>query len=207
MKKILLSFLAVIITILTVKAQTKIPELKQRVTDLTNTLNFQEWQALENQFKAYEDSLNVQISVLIVGSLDNENIEDFTAETFELNRIGQNNNNRGLLLVAEKANNRFRIQFTKPLKDLFTNDLINSIIGKEIEPYFKSNNYFGGLVTGIDAIINQIAKTETQGSKAGISVLVSVILLVVAIIIIVFVVIPYVRKKRKNATTNSEEKK
>ena len=37
-------------------AQPAVPQLQQRVTDFTNTLNFNQWRALETRLKLFEDS-------------------------------------------------------------------------------------------------------------------------------------------------------
>ena len=87
----------------------KIPKLDQRISDFTNTLSFQEWQSLEQLLKEYEDSTSTQIVVLMINSLQDENIEEYANKTFELNNIGQVKKNNGVLLVIAKDDRKLRI--------------------------------------------------------------------------------------------------
>lgn len=200
-------FLSIASIILFLNAQSSIQELKQKVNDFTNTLSFQEWQALDNQFKAYEDSVTVSISVLLISSLQGNNIDEYISETFEQNKIGQDKNNQGILLLIVKEDNKAKIFVGDKLQDIITNNIAESIIEKHVIPYIKSNNYFGGILTGVDAVINQIVITKEQQAKGKWSVLYTIILVIIAILILIFIFIPYSNlKKRKISDTITEKK-
>ncbi|RPI01228.1 MAG: YgcG family protein, partial [Ignavibacteriae bacterium] len=150
-------------------AETKIPKLEQRVSDFTNTLSFQEWQQLDQLVKSYEDSTSTQVVVLMISSLDGENIEEYANKTFSENKIGQTKKDNGVLLVIAKQDHLMRIEVGYGLEGVLTDAVTSQIIRKEITPFFKADNYFGGLVTGVDAIIRAAAgeyHADNKGQKA-----------------------------------------
>jgi uncharacterized protein len=148
---ILALFVAVCISF--VKAEIQFPELKQRVNDFTNTLGFQEWQEVDRLLKSYEDTTSMQVIVLMINSLEGTSIEEYAGKIFVLNKIGQDKNNNGVLLLIAKQDQKVWIEAGHDLQSVLTNTISSQIISNEILPHFKVDNYFGGIVTGVDAIV------------------------------------------------------
>ena len=146
-------FVTLVMCIYTVTAGTNFPKLDQRVNDFTNTLSFQEWQEIDRLLKSYEDTTSTQVVVLMVNSLDGESIEEYANKTFALNKIGQAKKDNGVLLVIAKQDHKIRIEVGYGLEGALTDAVSSQIIRQEILPHFKADNYFGGIVTGVDAII------------------------------------------------------
>jgi uncharacterized protein len=181
-----------------IAAQTKIPELKQRVNDFTNTLSFQEWQMLDELLKSYEDTTSTQVAVLMINSLDGESIEEYAAETSELNKIGEGNKNGGVLLVIVKKDLKVKIHAVPGLEDVLTEDVSSQIIKKEIFPYIKSDNYFGGIATGSDAIIRVILHDYQLEGKGKWAPFYTVILIILAILFVIFIIFPMLSARRRS---------
>ena len=181
-----------------IAAQPKIPELKQRVNDFTNTLGFQEWQEIDRLLKSYEDTTSTQIVVLMINSLEGESIEEYANKTFALNKIGQAKKDNGALLVIAKADHRVRIEVGYGLEGSLTDALCAQIIDKDIRPHFKSNNYFGGIVTGVDAMIRATKgeyQADNKGNKAP---AISAGLVVIASLFFFFVLLPILSARRRS---------
>jgi uncharacterized protein len=71
-------------------AQKAIPELwGVRIHDEASVLSQPTIETLEHQLAAYEDSTTNQIAFLIVQSLDNEVLEDYTLRVAEKWKLGQ----------------------------------------------------------------------------------------------------------------------
>jgi uncharacterized protein len=179
-------------------AQTKIPKLDQRVSDFTNTLSFQEWQSLEQLLKSFEDSTSTQIVVLMLNSLDGESIEEYASKTFELNKIGQTKKDNGVLLVIAKQDRKLKIEVGYGLEGVLTDAVSSQIIRQDITPHFKSGNYFGGIVTGVDAIIRATAGEYHADSKGKKAPAVSAGLVVIALVFAFFVLIPMMSSRRRS---------
>jgi uncharacterized protein len=176
MKNLRWVILALVIAVCTssVVAQIKLPELKQRVNDFTNTLGFQEWQEIDRLLKSYEDTISIQVVVLMINSLEGESIEDYANKTFALNKIGQAKKNNGVLVLIAKQDHKVRIEVGYDLEGTLTDAVSSQIIRNEILPHFKADNYFGGIVTGVDAIIRTTRgeyQADNRGKKAHMSIM------------------------------------
>lgn len=177
-------------------AETTIPSLNQRVTDLTNTLTYQEWKMLERILKEFEDSTSTQIAILIIPTLEKESIEEYTQKVFKENRIGQQGKNNGVLVVVAKDDHKIRIEVGYGLEGVLTDALASRIIRNEMLPHFRDENYFAGLVNGIDAIIRATAgeyKADAE-KNAGDGFL--LILLVLVVFFLFFVPLISSRRRR-----------
>ena len=191
--------LAMATSVFCIAAPANIPKLDQRVNDFTNTLSFQEWQELEHLLKSYEDTTSTQIVVLMINSLEGESIEEYANKTFEVNKIGQAKKDNGVLLVIAKQDRKVRIEVGYGLEGALTDALSSQIIQKDIIPYFKvSDNYFGGIATGVDAIIRATAgeyHVEDKGKNAP---AVSVVMVFLVIIFGIFILLPMLASRRRS---------
>jgi uncharacterized protein len=200
MKNNLRVFLMLVIVLCSVgtAAETKIPKLEQRISDFTNTLSFQEWQQVDRLLKSFEDSTSTQVVVLMVSSLDGESIEDYANKTFTQNKIGQAKKDNGVLLVISKQDHAMRIEVGYGLEGTLTDAVTSQIIRQEITPFFKSDNYFGGIVTGVDAIIRAAAgeyHAEGKGRRAPAA---SAGLVTIFILFIMFILLPILSSRRRS---------
>jgi uncharacterized protein len=150
-------------------AQPAVPTLQQRVTDFTNSLNFNEWRTLESRLKQFEDSTSTQVAILMINSLEGASLEDFSMKVFEKNKIGQKGKDNGILILVAKSDHRVRIEVGYGLESVLTDAATSQIEEREIKPYFKADNFYGGLSAGVQAIMAASAgeyKVEPRGKSA-----------------------------------------
>jgi uncharacterized protein len=179
-------------------AELKIPKLEQRVSDFTNTLSFQEWQQLDHLLKSFEDSTSTQVVVLMVNSLEGESIEEYANKTFSENKIGQSKKDNGVLLVIAKQDHAVRIEVGYGLEGTLTDAMTSQIIRQEIIPHFKADNYFGGIVTGVDAIIRAATGEYHADNKGRKAPAVSGGLVMLIVLFAVFVLMPLMNSRRRS---------
>jgi uncharacterized protein len=179
-------------------AEIKIPKLEQRVSDFTNTLSFQEWQQLDHLLKSFEDSTSTQVVVLIINSLEGGSIEEYANKAFTENKIGQAKKDNGVLLVIAKQDHAIRIEVGYGLEGVLTDAMTSQIIRQEIVPHFKADNYFGGIVTGVDAIMRATAGEYHADSKGKKAPAVSMGLVSIVIIFVIFVLMPMMTSRRRS---------
>lgn len=144
-----------------VSAEVQIPKLSQRVTDQTNTLTQSEINQLSALLQAFEDSTSNQLVVLIMETLDNYPIEDFAYQVGEQNKIGQKGRDNGIILLIVKSDREVRIEVGYGLEGALPDATASSIIRNEMIPFFKNNDYYGGITTGVNSII-KATKGEYQ---------------------------------------------
>lgn len=172
-------------------AQLKIPELWGiRVHDEANVLSQNFVSRLEQKLQAHEDSTSNQIAVLIVPSLEDEIIEEYTLRVVEAWKLGTAVDDNGVLLFIAINDRKVRIEVGYGLEGVLTDATSNQIIRNEIAPYFRQNDYEGGVNAAITSIIKAIEgeyqadpKTVSKRGNRGGSLLTTVIILIIIIVI------------------------
>ncbi len=129
-----------------------IPVLHSRVTDLTGTLSSSEQQSLEQILAANEDSTTTQIAVLLIPSLNGEDLFEYTQAVAEKNKIGTKEHNNGVLLLVAMSEHKVRIHVGYGLEGALPDATTKSIIENEILPRFKDGKYYSGILSGTRAI-------------------------------------------------------
>jgi uncharacterized protein len=166
MKALFLSFTCLLfLTSLSFSQNDTIPELHQRVTDFTNTLNYEQWRSLESQIKAFEDTTSTQIAVLIVPSLQGDDIRDFGIKVAEKNKIGRKGKDNGILLLVAMDEHQVSIEVGYGLEGVLPDAICDMIIRNEIRPRFRENDYYGGIEAGVSDII-LATKNEYKAAKS-----------------------------------------
>ncbi len=179
-------------------AETKIPKLEQRVSDFTNTLSFQEWQQLDHLLKSFEDSTSTQIVVLMINSLEGESVEEYANKVFTENKIGQAKKDNGVLLMIAKQDHAMKIEVGYGLEGVLTDAIASQIVREEIIPLFKADNYFGGIATGVDAIMRATAGEYHADNKGKRAPAASAGLVTLVIIFVIFVLMPMMTSRRRS---------
>jgi uncharacterized protein len=100
--------------------------------------------------------------------------------------------------VIAKQDHAMRIEVGYGLEGVLTDAVTSQIIREEITPHFKADNYFGGIVTGVDAIMRAAAgeyHVDNKGKRAPAA---SAGLLIIIIIFLIFVLMPMLTSRRRS---------
>ena len=156
---------------------TPVPPLQSRVTDLIGMLTPDQRQSLENTLKEYEAAKGSQIVVLLVNSTEPETIEQYSIRVVDTWKPGRKNIDDGVLLLVAKNNppglNRLRIESGRGTEGVLTDIQAKRILQDVIAPYFRQNDFYGGLSAGVSAIIATLnqetfaAPAEKTGEQSG----------------------------------------
>jgi len=170
LKHILVSFLMLLFGgALSIHAQYDIPEKPSKanpdaVYDYYNLLNASEKAQLERKLIKYSDTTSTQIVVAIIPSTKGENITYLGAQWGEKWGIGQEKEDNGILIILARDDRRIAINTGKGVEHLLTDYTSRRIIERDIIPYFKRNDYAGGINRGVDAIF-EVMSGEYQGTR------------------------------------------
>ena len=177
-------------------AQNEIPVLKNYANDFTNTLKQDQLTYLNQELKAFDDTTSNQVVFFMNASLNGYPLEMFTHEVATKNKIGTKENNNGILFYVAKNDRKMRIEVGYGLEGALPDALASSILRNEVRPYFRNSDYYGGVVSGLNAIL-AATKGEYKGkpkqqNNEGIP-----IQFIILIIIILFVMLSSKRKGGK----------
>lgn len=149
------------------QAQYKIPpkpEKQTSVYDYFELLSPAEKQYLEEKLVRYSDTTSTQIVIAIIASTEGEYINYLGAQWGEAWGIGQAKEDNGILILLAKNDRRIAINTGKGTEHLLTDAMSRRIIERDIIPYFKIDDYYGGLNRGTDAIF-EVLQGEYQGTR------------------------------------------
>ncbi|WP_308993828.1 TPM domain-containing protein [Mariniflexile litorale] len=142
----------------------KKPEFQTSVYDYVNLLSPTEKSSLEEKLIKYSDTTSTQIVIAIIASTNGENINYLGAQWGEKWGIGQAKEDNGVLILLARDDRRIAINTGYGVEHLLTDAMSKRIIELEIIPYFKQDDYYGGLNRGADAIF-EVLTGEYQGTR------------------------------------------
>ncbi len=136
----------------------KIPPLRQRVNDYANVLTTEQKLDLETYLFKIEQRTSAQIALLIIPSLEGQDIESYSMKVVQKWKLGQKHRDNGVLLLVALKDRKLRIEVGYGLEDIITDLKAGYIIRKIIVPHFKKKDYYGGIYAGLQAIGGLITK-------------------------------------------------
>ena len=151
-------------------SQFNIPDKPKKLTDQTSVYQYtsllseSEKSTLEQKLIKYSDTTSTQIVVIIISSTQGENINYLGAQWGQKWGIGQEKEDNGVLILLAKDDRKIAINTGYGVEHLLTDAMSRRIIERDIIPYFKQNDYYGGLNRGVDAIF-EVMTGEYKGTR------------------------------------------
>jgi uncharacterized protein len=126
------------------------------VHDEANVLSATAVAQLESILKAERDSTSNQIAVLIIPSLEGDDIDGYGIRVAEKWKIGQKDKDNGAILLIAIQDRKMRIEAGQGLEGVLTDVMSSRINRNEIAPRFRQGDFDGGVKAGVLAIIQTI---------------------------------------------------
>jgi len=127
------------------------------VNDFAGLLDANQAATIEKDLVAYNDSTSTQIVVVIVNSLQGMDANYFAYKIGETWGVGQKGRNNGVVLLVKpktpESRGQVAISVGYGLEAVLTDALSKRIIEQEIIPFFRNNQYFEGIQSGVKAIM------------------------------------------------------
>lgn len=157
------------------------------VNDYTHTLSAADVAALEQKLVAFDDSTSIQISVVVIQTLDGYDISDYGYQLGRAWGIGGKEKNTGILLLTAIGDRKVTIQTGYGMEGALPDAIAKRIIENEIKPNYKNGDYAAGLNAGTDAIISytkgEYKNTQPKRSKKGSGFPVGLLVLIAIVVI------------------------
>ncbi len=133
------------------------PSPPRLVNDFAGVLSPQEERQLENELVAYDDSTSNQIAIVLINTLDDYPIEEYTTKLFREWGVGNKKNNNGVVILAAIRDRKIRIEIGYGLEGAIPDITTGHIIQNDIAPNFRSGDYYQGLSQAAHSIIKAAA--------------------------------------------------
>ena len=131
-------------------------QISQYVTDRAGLLSRNEQARLSEALYQYDKATSNQILVVVVPSLEGEDLVDFTEGLFELNKPGVQGRDNGIIFLVAQDEREIRIEVGYGLEEPVPDGRAGSIIRNQIAPRFQGGDYYGGITAGVYSIIKSI---------------------------------------------------
>jgi uncharacterized protein len=120
---------------------------------------------LESQLAQLERDTGHQVAVLTVPTLDGEDLEGFSMRVAESWKIGKKAFDNGAILVVAVKDRRLRLEVGYGLEGVLPDAIAKRVTADYIVPYFRRQDYGGGIVAGITAV-DKIVRKEPLPESA-----------------------------------------
>lgn len=137
-------------------AQTAVPPLKARVTDLTGTLSAEQASALEQTLAEFEKRKGTQLAVLMVPTVKPDAIEQYGIRVGEAWKLGRQGVDDGLILIVAKDDRQLRFEVGYGLEGVMPDAIAKRVIEEDIVPRFRQGDFYGGIRAGLDRAMRLI---------------------------------------------------
>ncbi|TAH19880.1 MAG: hypothetical protein EAZ08_07395 [Cytophagales bacterium] len=137
------------------------PEPASFANDYAEVLSASDEQRLEEKLKQYEKATSHQFAIVIIPSLQGNNLEKLTNEWFKTWGIGQKEKNNGLLILLAVKERKVRIEVGYGLEKIIPATETTKVIDNYLRPNFKNGNFYQGFDEAI-AYLMELAQKETS---------------------------------------------
>ncbi len=135
------------------------PKLLGYVNDFEDILTPEQENELAKLIGAHEKKTTNQIAIVTLTSISPyDNMEQYSLDLANYWGIGQKGKNNGVLIAIGKNLRQIRINNGYGLEARLTDLETKKIIDDKMIPYFKTDNYYEGILKGLEAIIAELEK-------------------------------------------------
>ena len=140
----------------------------EQINDEAHIFSQNERDELLNLVQNFEQNSTTQIAIVTLNSLENKSIEELSLEIARGYKLGQKEDNNGVLLVVAPNEKKVRIEVGYGLEGVLTDAVASEIINSVMIPEFKNGKMSEGVKEGVLAII-KVASGEKFSSKTSLS--------------------------------------
>lgn len=143
------------------------PDFQTSVYDYAKLLSDSDKKKLEEKLINYADSTTTQIVIVIIPSLKGEDIGLLTPKWGHAWGVGgTEKDDNGVFIILARDERKIWISPGYGVEDRITAGQGGEMTREVIIPYFKQNDYYGGLNAGTDAIFKML-EGKYKGTRKG----------------------------------------
>ncbi|MDX1921081.1 MAG: TPM domain-containing protein [Candidatus Caenarcaniphilales bacterium] len=129
------------------------PNPPKLVNDFAHLMSAEQVHNLETKLVAYEKGSTNQIAIVILPSLNGEEIGAYAPELFQRWGIGKKGKDNGVLIFVAVEDRKMFIATGYGVEAQLTDALSKRIIEADLKPNFQKGDFYGGLNLATDHII------------------------------------------------------
>ena len=133
---------------------------RNSVIDSISLLNNDQKNNLEGLIQKLENELGSQIAIVIVDTLDGNNIDEVSLAIAEDLNLGRQKYRDGLLILVSYKDREARIEVGYGLEKIIRDEIASRVMREKMAPSFKKEEYYEGLSAAVDEISELIKKNK-----------------------------------------------
>jgi len=143
----------------------EVPPLRGRVNDYARVLSKERAADLERRLSTFEQETAHQVAILTIPTLSGEDIEGFGIRVADAWKIGKKGFDNGVILIVVPQDRKLRLEVGYGLEGVLPDAVASRILRDFITPRFRAQDYSGGIVAGIDAVLKVIRREPLPNMK------------------------------------------
>jgi len=163
--RLVTALLAFLVLLTPAWAAPKFPALTGRVVDDANILSSGTKAELDGKLAALEQKNSRQLVVVTLPSLQGYEISDYGYQLGRAWGIGQKGINNGILFIVAPNEHKTRIEVGYGLEPIITDAFSSVVIQTQVLPRFRQGDFNGGVLAGVDALIQQLSLETSEAEK------------------------------------------
>ena len=128
------------------------------VLDQTQTLTKEEIQSMNRMGLELQKKTKAQIAVLLVPTLDGDDVTDYANRVFRSWGVGQKDTNNGVLFLVALKDKQMRIEVGYGLEGVINDAKAGQILDDYTIPHFKQGHIGKGVVNTYAVLVGEAAK-------------------------------------------------
>lgn len=147
----------------------EVPVLMGPVVDEAEVVEPAEWGRLNVLLRgawALPPGRRVQLQILVVRTLEGEDIEGFAVRVFEKWKLGDKGKDNGVLIVVSKDDRRMRIETGYGAEGALTDAQAGRIIRNTLTPAFRDGHYGAGLYDASVQVLSALGALPEEGARS-----------------------------------------
>ncbi len=133
-----------------------LPEVSGPVVDTTGSLTTDQIERLTSELRAFVQRKGSQIAIVFVPTTLPEAIEQYSIRLAEAVKVGRSKADDGVLIVVAVQDRKTRIEVGYGLEGAVPDIVANQIRREVMNPYFRVNDFYGGVRAGAAALMKRI---------------------------------------------------
>lgn len=129
-----------------------VPPLTRPVEDFNQTITDSDKAELEQSIREIWEQGIMQISILLIPSLEGENLEEYSIKVAEKWQLGDKEKDNGLLILMAINDRKIRIEVGQGLEYAVTDYEASKIIN-DMKPYLRNSNYKEALAEALSTLV------------------------------------------------------
>jgi uncharacterized protein len=124
------------------------------VTDYAGVLEAGQRNRLEARLVDFDDSTSTQIAIVLLHSVGNYDIADYSVQLYNRWGIGSKKNNNGVLILVAVDDHKTFITTGYGIEGVLPDILCKRIVEDDMLPAFRSGDYYSGLADATQSIMD-----------------------------------------------------